>query len=68
MPENCHSREGGNPGIHWMPDQVRHDGVSLFNVRVNIKLDSLDLFPDELRAYASSAQVKKPEGNGVNTK
>jgi len=24
--------EGGNPGIHWMPDQVRHDGVSLFSV------------------------------------
>jgi len=24
-----------NPGGHWMPDQVRHDGVSLFNCRVN---------------------------------
>ena len=25
--ERCHSRVGGNPEKHWMPDQVRHDGV-----------------------------------------
>ena len=25
MPHDCHSREGGNPEKHWMPDQVRHD-------------------------------------------
>ena len=35
IPANCDSREVGNPGIYWMPDQVRHDGVSLFNCRVN---------------------------------
>jgi hypothetical protein len=24
-PHFRHSREGGNPEKHWMPDQVRHD-------------------------------------------
>ena len=33
-----------------------------------VKLDSLDSFPEELKAYANSAQIKKPEENGVNTK
>jgi hypothetical protein len=33
---NCHSDESRNPGVHWMPDQVRHDGSALLNCRVNI--------------------------------
>ena len=33
-----------------------------------VKLDSLDSFSDELRAYASSIQVKKAEENGVDAK
>jgi hypothetical protein len=24
-----------NPGKHWMPDQVRHDEIAVFNGRVN---------------------------------
>jgi len=31
-----------------------------------VKIDSLDSFPDELRAYANSVQAKKVEGNGVD--
>ncbi|MBW2346056.1 MAG: hypothetical protein JRF53_19095 [Deltaproteobacteria bacterium] len=33
-----------------------------------VKIDSLDSFPDELRAYASSAQAKKAGENGVDAK
>ena len=33
-----------------------------------VKIDSLDSFPDELRAYANSVQAKKVEGNGVDAK
>ena len=32
-----------------------------------VKINSLYSFPDELRAYASNAQVKKAEGNGVDS-
>ncbi|MGD9224773.1 MAG: hypothetical protein PVH22_16075, partial [Desulfobacteraceae bacterium] len=34
----CHSGERRNPGVHWMPDQVRHDGCVPLNCRVNIKI------------------------------
>jgi hypothetical protein len=27
IPEVRHSRASGNPAKHWIPDQVRHDGV-----------------------------------------
>jgi hypothetical protein len=32
----CHSGERRNPGVHWMPDQVRHDGSVPLNCRVNM--------------------------------
>jgi hypothetical protein len=36
----CHSGERRNPGVHWMPDQVRQDGSVPLNCRVNnTKLD-----------------------------
>ena len=31
----CHSGESRNPGGYWMRDQVRHEGISVFNRRVN---------------------------------
>ena len=33
-----------------------------------IKIDTLDSFPDELRAYADSVQAKKAEEDGVDAK
>jgi hypothetical protein len=33
----CHSGESRNPGVHWLPDQVRHDGSAHLNCRVNNK-------------------------------
>ena len=33
-----------------------------------IKIDTLDSFPDELKAYADSVQVKKAEEDGVDAK
>ena len=41
--KESHSREGGNPELHWMPvedsvingDQVRHDGFRILNYQVN---------------------------------
>ena len=34
-PKARHSGEGRNPEKHWMPDQVRHDGFTTFNRRIN---------------------------------
>jgi len=35
FPRRREVSEDSDPGIHWMPDQARHDGISLFNCRVN---------------------------------
>ena len=54
-------------GIHWMPDQVRHDGGSLFNRLVNnvviiqgkpCSTDKLDIHPD-LYFYNRLIKVSK---------
>jgi hypothetical protein len=35
----CHCGESRNPDVHWMPDQVRHDGSAFLNCRVNKLFD-----------------------------
>ncbi len=61
MPHDCHSREGGNPEKHWMPDQVRHDEqgtlCALAYERVSVLL--LLSFPLVGNLSKISAEMKK---------
>ena len=65
--EACRFQQDARVMIIEKSEYLKKTGA-LSSLSSLVKIDSLDSFPDELRAYANSAQVKKVEGNGVDAK
>jgi hypothetical protein len=65
-----HSGESRNPGRAWMPDQVRHDGVSVSCCRFNkgeMRLEHYGRFSFFCEHPASSIEYRKRSGSFIRS-